>query len=171
MLITPNPYRRAWAEWLPAALPLLEEEKYADALKTFPKPPPGEPLVFRTAPPAAERRIAFVTSGGAYDTKTQTPFAEHSAIGDVTPRFFPIDLPAERIDVAHGHYDASFVRADREVLLPRRALREAGARMTATVISFMGYSLDWPSLIDETIPQLVKRAQADSANCALLVPV
>lgn len=162
-------YRHDWAAWLPAALPLLENEQYADALATFPKPPEPE-LPFLAAPSAPQRRIAFVTSAGAYDTATQAPFFARSPIGDITPRIFPTDLPEERIGFAHGHYEQKHVVADHEVLVPRRSLASAGAVLTPHVLSYMGYTLDWPSFIEATIPQLIAQARADGANCALLVP-
>ena len=168
MAIEPNPYRRAWAAWLPGALPLLEDEEYAAALKTFPRLP-LEPLPFRAAP--RDRRIALLTTAGAYDRVTQAPFAAASAVGDITHRVFPVDLADERIALRHGHYDPAEAESDAEVLLPRRALRAAGATLTPNVISTMGYCLDWPSFVEQTIPQLVAQARADGANCALLVPV
>ncbi len=168
MPIEPNAYRRAWAAWLPAALPLLENEQYAAALTSFPKPELA-PLPFRPAP--AERRIALITTAGAYDAQTQAPFAASSAIGDVTHRVFPTELPDARIALRHGHYDPAAATADPEVLLPRRALRAAGAVLTANVISTMGYCIDWPAFIEQTVPQLVAQARADGATCALLVPV
>ena len=148
-LIEPNEFRRAWAAWLPGALSLLEAEEYSAALTSFPRPE-LEPVPFVRAP--SERRIAFVTSAGAYDQQTQAPFVEHSAIGDVTHRVFPLGLPDERIAFRHGHYDRTPALEDREVLLPRRALREAGAKLTANVISYMGYLIDWPTFIEQTIP-------------------
>ncbi|GAC1580823.1 MAG: hypothetical protein NVS3B7_15610 [Candidatus Elarobacter sp.] len=168
MLIEPNPYRREYAAWLPGALPLLEREDYVGALKTFPRPA-FVPIPFRAAP--SERRIALITSAGAFDGQTQAPFHAASAIGDVTHRVFPLDLPDERVAFAHGHYDAAAANGDPEVVLPRRALRDAGAQLTSNVVSFMGYCLDWPALIEQTIPQIVAQVRADRATCALLVPV
>ncbi len=170
MPIEPNAYRRAWAAWLPGALPLLEEEQYRAALASFPRPPFAT-LPFRAAPAPAQRRIVLITTAGAYDGQTQAPFAAESAIGDVTHRVFPAELPDARIALRHGHYDAGPATADLEVVLPRRALRDAGAELTANVISTMGYCLDWPSFIEQTVPQIVAQARADGATCALLVPV
>ncbi|MFN2461941.1 MAG: hypothetical protein ABR591_14885 [Candidatus Velthaea sp.] len=168
MSLESNAYRRAWAAWLPGALPLLEAEQYAEAFRTFPKPE-AAPVPFRAAP--RDRRIAVVTSAGVYDRRTQAAFAAHSAIGDTGVRFFPQDLPVDRLAYAHGHYDREHVDADAEVLLPRAALRAAGAELTPTIASFMGYTLDWPSFIESSIPQLLAQARTDGANCALLVPV
>ncbi|HEV2738521.1 MAG TPA: hypothetical protein VGU66_08080 [Candidatus Elarobacter sp.] len=170
MPIEANAYRRAWAAWLPAALPLLENEEYAAAFKSFPSPELAA-LPFRPAPARAERRIALITTAGAYDAQTQAPFAAGSAIGDVTHRVFPTELPDARIALRHGHYDPAAANADVEVLLPRRTLRDAGAVLTANVISTMGYCIDWPSFIEQTVPQLVAQVRADRATCALLVPV
>ncbi|GAC1402842.1 MAG: hypothetical protein NVSMB64_03340 [Candidatus Velthaea sp.] len=170
MSLESNAYRRAWSAWLPGALPLLEAENYAEALAGFPRPP-SDPIEFATAPAADQRRIALVTSAGAYDRRSQAPFVEDSAVGDNTPRFFPLDIADERIAFAHRHYDREHAEADREVVLPRRALRAAGATLTPTVMSYMGYNLDWPAFIEATIPQFVAQARYDGANCALLVPV
>ena len=170
MSLESNPLRTAWAAWLPGALPLLEAERFAEALVGFPKPA-YPPIPFAAAPSAAGRRIALITSAGAYDAATQTPFIARSAIGDVSHRVFPMMLPDERISFAHGHYDEEHVLADREVLLPRRALAAEGASLTASVLSTMGYALDWATLIESTIPQLIMQAKTDGANCALLVPV
>jgi hypothetical protein len=168
MSIEQNAYRRAWALWLPGALPLLEREEYKDALAAFPRPE-LDPVPLR--PPSADRRIALITTGGAYDRQTQAPFDAGSAIGDMTHRVFPTDLADERVALRHGHYDPAPAEADLEVLLPRRALRDAGAALTANVVSTMGYCLDWPSFIDQTVPQIVEQVRSDGANCALLVPV
>jgi hypothetical protein len=163
-----NDYRRAWAHWLVEALPLLEREEYAAALKTFPRPQ-VEALPFKAAP--QERRIALISSAGAYDRDRQAPFASQSAIGDVTHRVFSTELPAERIAFRHGHYDAGPAERDREVVLPRHALRNAGAELTDNVVSYMGFCLDWPTFIEQTVPQVIAQLQSDGANCALLVPV
>lgn len=170
MSLDSNPLRTAWAAWLPRALPLLEAEEYAQALVGFPKPE-HLPLPFLATPPPAERRIAFITSSGAYDTATQTPFLARSAIGDASHRVFPTMLADERIGFSHGHYDDQDVLADREVLLPRRALALEGAILTTNIVSTMGYAIDWPTLIEATVPQLIQQVKNDGANCALLVPV
>ncbi len=168
MPITPDPYRRAWSAWLPQALPLLEREEYKAALAAFPRPE-LTPVPFRKAP--QERRVALITTAGAYDRETQAPFDAGSAIGDMTHRVFPVTLPDERIALRHGHYDPTPAEADMEIVLPRRALRDAGATLTANVVSTMGYCLDWPSFITQTIPQIVAQVRSDGANSALLVPV
>lgn len=170
MSLESNTYRQSWAAWLPGALPLLEDAQYADALAAFPRPPAPD-LAFLAAPPSERRRIAFVTSAGAYDTATQAPFVARSTIGDISTRVFPLDLPDERIAFTHGHYKQEHAEADREVLLPRRSLEAAGGVLTSNVISYMGYNLDWPSFIESTIPQMIAQGRADGANCALLVPV
>jgi len=170
MALETNDYRRAWAAWLPGALPLLEAEQYAEALATFPKPK-SEPVELAPVVPFLQRRMALITSGGFFDSQTQAPFVSRSATGDVTPRFIPVDLPDEHFGIAHGHYDEEFAQRDREVILPRRALRAAGATLTPTIVSYMGYNVDWPTFIEATIPQIIAQLRADRANCALLVPV
>ena len=170
MSLESNPLRDAWAAWLPGALPHLEAENYAEVMPSLPKPE-FQPIPFHAAPPAARRRIALSTSSGAYDTQTQAPFASFSTVGDTSFRVLPIGLADERIGFEHGHFSDEFVLADREVLLPRRALAKLGAPLTANLISTMGYALDFATLIESTIPQLIAQLKNDGANCALLVPV
>lgn len=170
MSLEHNPLRTAWAAWLPGALTQLEAESYKEALVGFPRPD-HPPLPFLQAPSPGERRIALITSSGAYDTQTQAPFVARSAVGDISHRVFPTSLPDERLGFAHGHYDDEHVLADREVLVPRRTLAAEGAILTENVISTMGYAIDFPSFLEATIPQLILQAKNDGANCALLVPV
>lgn len=129
-------------------------------MQTPAAPPPENPL-----------RLAIVTSSGAYDQRTQAPFAEDSLIGDLTHRVFPADLPAERIAFAHAHYDRSAARSDAETVLPRATLRAAGVSLVPHVISWSGYCLDWPGFIEQTVPQILAQLRADGANAALVVPV
>ncbi len=166
----PNPYRAAWADWLPTALPLLAQTPpaYADALRAMPQPPRG---AARAATPSGPLRLALLSSSGAYDRARHAPFAASSLIGDATHRVLPTDIPADEIALAQEHYDHTAALADLETILPRAALREAGVTLTDHLVTWSGYCLDWPTFIEQTIPQMVARVRADGANAALLVPV
>ena len=86
-------------------------------------------------------------------------------------RAFPYDLPNERLEFAQEHIDRDVAARDQEVILPRRALRECSVGVTEHVISWHGYTYDWPAFITQTVPQIVAQVRADGANAALLVPV
>jgi hypothetical protein len=164
----PNPYRAEWAAWLPGALPLLEVENYQAALGTMPRPTLAELPMLR---PPGQLKLAVITSSGAYDRETQPGFVAESLVGDVTHRLFPTSLPAERIAFRHGHYDESGASSDPETVVPRASLQALGVALTDTVISYMGYNLDWPTFIEQTIPQIVATVKTNGATGALLVPV
>jgi len=163
-------YLERWSAWLPQALIWLGQDppNYREAKKDLPLPERPS-LTFRK--PASPLRVALLTSAGAYDVETQARYHAGCVIGDASWRAFPYDLPAERIDFAHEHIDLDVARADPEVVLPREALKASGVEVTEHVISWHGYTYDYPVFVKTTVPQMVARAQADGATAALLVPV
>ena len=163
-------YLERWAAWLPAALAWLAQDppNYKEARRHLPMP---ERPVLSVRRPEEPLRLALLTSSGAYDAQTHAPFNETSLLGDSSWRAFPYDLPDERVAFAHEHYDRTFAREDPEVVLPRRALAALGVQTTEHVLSWSGYTFDWPNLLNQTIPQMVAQVRADGANAALLVPV
>lgn len=165
-----NPYRREWSAWLPLALQALagEPPDYKAVMSRMPLPARKEtPL----AALREEAKISLLTTSGAYDTRSQAPFAVSNIVGDITHRTFDVDTPDEAIAFAHEHYDHSAALADSESVLPRRTLRSLGARLTRNIISWSGFLLDWPSFIEATVPQIVARVHSDGANAAVLVPI
>ncbi len=165
-----NEYRERWAEWLPSALRALANDPpdFPAVMPAFPLPEIDRRAFTR---PKDDLRVALISSSGAYDTKTQAPFAAGSIIGDASYRAFDIDLPTEHIDFAHEHYDRGFARRDLECVLPRDTARKLGLTLTQHVVSWSGYLLDWPTFIELTIPQMLARLRADGANAALIVPI
>ncbi|TAM74015.1 hypothetical protein EPN44_12480 [bacterium] len=163
-------YLEQWAAWLPAALAWLDQDppNYRESEGTIPTPQRPALGIQRVDGPL---RVALLSSSAAYDTATQAPYNESCVIGDSSWRAFPYDLPDDRIDFAHEHFDRAPARRDHELVLPRRALRAAGVETAAHVVTWSGYTMDWPSLLNQTIPQMVARVKADGANAALLVPV
>ena len=165
-----NEYRERWARWLPSALEALAHE------------PPDFPAVMPTFPlpgidrraftlPKGELRMALLTSSGAYDTRSQAPFAAGAIIGDASHRTFDIDAPADDLQFAHEHFDRTHARSDLECVLPRKTLRNIGIKATNNIVSWSGYLLDWPSFIEVTLPQMLACLQSDNANAALIVPI
>ncbi|MGH7727680.1 MAG: hypothetical protein ACREM2_02645 [Vulcanimicrobiaceae bacterium] len=166
-----NAYRRRWADWLPSALDALAKDPpdFASVMPHMPQPDFG-PMPF-TPGPSGPLRVALLSSSGVYDRRAQAPYAASSLIGDATHRFIERAAPSAELAFAHEHFDHTAAQADLETVLPRAALAASGAELSAHVVSWSGYLLDWPTFLEATIPQIVKRVLADGVNAALLVPI
>lgn len=165
-----NPYRKEWSRWLPEALEALAQDP-PDYGAVMPRMPLPAHVDVAPAPLRGPIELAVLSTSGAYDTRSQPPFAASSIVGDPTHRIIDVQAPDEAIAFAHDHYDRSAARQDCESVIPRRALRGLGIHLTRNIISWSGFLLDWPTFIEATIPQIVARVHADGANAALLVPI
>lgn len=120
-------------------------------------------------------RLMFISSAGGYLPDSQQPFDAGNPLGDYTVRVFPADTPFEKLAYAHEHYDHAAVDADPQALMPLGHLRQMAAEgrigSLTSVVSFMGYQPDVSRLLDETFPAILKIAQEENAQAALLVPV
>jgi len=165
-----NEYRERWAQWLPQALDALAKDPpdYASVMPNMPLPAPGPMPFARVSRPL---RIAIVTSSGAYDTRSQAPFAASSIVGDPTHRVLDAQIPAQHLEFAHEHFDHAPAKQDLESIIPRETIRSLGAQLTPHLISWTGFLLDWPTFIEATVPQIVKQVKTDGANAAVLVPI
>lgn len=165
-----NEYRERWAQWLPQALQALAKDPpdYASATPYMPLPAPSPMPFARVREPL---RIALLSSSGAYDPRTQAPYAACALVGDPTHRVLDVDIPAQHVEFAHEHFDHAPAKEDLECVIPRETLRLLGAQLTPHLISWTGYLLDWPTFIEATVPQIVKQTQTDGANAAVLVPI
>ncbi len=123
----------------------------------------------------ARSRLMLITTAGAYLRDSQPPFDDAHPLGDYTVRLWPGRTPFSALGLAHDHYDHQAVQQDPQVLLPLRHLEdlvsagEIGA-LTDHVVSFMGYQPVVTRVLDETIPAVLRAAQAEAAEAALLVP-
>lgn len=165
-----NEYRERWAQWLPQALRALAKEPpdYASATPYLPLPTVARVPFARVSEPL---RIALISSSGAYDMRSQAPFAASAIVGDPTHRVLDLDIPVKYLEFAHEHFDHAPAKRDLECIVPRETLRSLGAQLTPHLISWTGFLLDWPTFIEATVPQIVKQVQADGANAAVLVPI
>ena len=123
----------------------------------------------------AESRLLLISSAGAYLPGQQQPFDAGDPLGDYTTRLFPASTPFDELAIAHEHYDQAAVNQDPQVLLPLGHLADLVARGTigelaTSVVSFMGYQPDATRVVDETCPAIVRAAQEEGAQAALLVP-
>lgn len=169
-IVLRNEYRERWSQWLPSVLEALAKDP-----PDFPAVMPLMPLPVTSPPtlvtPPRDLRVSIISSSGAFDRRTQAPYIASSLIGDPTHRVFAVDVPSHVVDFAHEHFDQTAAIADMETIIPRRALVSMGVTLTQHIISWSGYLLDWPTFIEATVPQIVKQAQSDGANAAVLVPI
>ncbi|MCG8348896.1 MAG: glycine/betaine/sarcosine/D-proline family reductase selenoprotein B [Chloroflexales bacterium] len=120
-------------------------------------------------------RLMLISSAGGYLSDSQPPFDAASLLGDYAIRVFPSSIPLRDLAFAHEHYDHTAVNEDPQVLIPLRHLDNmvaAGAvgELSPSMVSFMGYQPDATRVVDETIPLILKVAQAEQVQAALLVP-
>ncbi len=138
-------------------------------------------LVNATAPwtpvtkPLAHSTIALVSTCGYYRADTQLPFDAWHDLGDPSFREIHVDTPADRLRIAHTHYDHAHAAADPNVTLPIAHLQrlvEEGVigRLHPWAYSFMGYLPEPRQLIAHTAPQVARRLAADGVDVAFLTP-
>ena len=141
-------------------------EIYNRPRNQFPVSSPG--LDLRTS------RLMLISSAGGFLHAFQQPFEAGNLLGDYSIRSFPVTTPFDQLAYAHEHYDHSAVDIDPQVLLPlehlRKMVSDGEIGELSDVVSFMGYQPDVSRLIEETIPAILKFAQDEGAQAALLVP-
>lgn len=127
------------------------------------------------AKPLAEATVALLSTCGVYRCDTQTPFDAWNSLGDPSFREIHIDTPADRLRIAHSHYEHKHVAADFNIALPIQhfqQLAESGAigRLHPWAYSFMGYLPEPQQLIAETAPQVARRLAGEGVDAAFLTP-
>jgi D-proline reductase (dithiol) PrdB len=125
--------------------------------------------------PLSESSIALLSTCGLYCQDTQLPFSAWNDAGDPSFREINIDTPADRLLIAHSHYDHAHVAADLDVALPRTHFRQlveesVVGRLHPWAYSFMGYLPEAFQLINKTAPQVARRLAADGVHAAFLTP-
>lgn len=132
---------------------------------------PWAPLV----KPLAQATVALLSTCGVYRLDTHMPFDAWNDLGDSAFREIHIDTPADRLQIAHSHYNHEHVAADPEVALPVQRFRQLAAegrigRLHPWTYSFMGYLPEPRQLIAETAPQVARRLAAEGVDAAFLTP-
>ena len=121
-------------------------------------------------------RLLFITSSGAYLPAQQRPFDAANLYGDYSMRSFPVGTPFSELAYGHEHYDHAHIDQDPQSALPLSYLAELVTTgvigdLAPNVVSFMGYQPDSARVVDELIPPIIKEAQAQHVQAALLAPV
>lgn len=125
--------------------------------------------------PLAQATVALVSTCGAYRIDTQTPFDAWNDLGDPSFRAIHSDTPAERLGIAHSHYDHKHSAADPNVTLPIRHFQQLAAdgviaRLHPWAYSFMGYLPEPRQLLAQTAPQVARRLAGEGVDAAFLTP-
>jgi D-proline reductase (dithiol) PrdB len=141
-----------------------------------PKPIPWTPL----SKPMSEANVALVSSGGIALTCDE-PFDQEGERrnpwwGDPSFRILPRTATEGDVEIYHLHIDASFARRDLNCVLPLQRLSELEAlgeigKVAPRHYSFMGYTLDPTTLLEESTPAMIQCLQEDQVDLAVLVPI
>ncbi len=129
--------------------------------------------------PLSETTVALISSGGIA-LKTDKPFDQEGERqnpwwGDPTYRVIPRDTTTHDIRVCHLHINPENGHADMNCLLPIERLAELEksgeiGKSADSHYSYMGYQIDPQTLLEESIPQIIKNLQAEKVDVVVLVP-
>ncbi len=169
-------FRAKYDAWLDDAKYHLLRADWKTAFADYPH------VVYEDAPwstlgkPLSECRVALVSTAGMYIADEQEPFDAANIEGDWSHREIPADLPAERLSIAHEHYNHRYVEVDQNCVYPAERLRELAAageigEFISPVISISGYCPPAHRLVEETIPHIVLAMHKAEADLVLQVPV
>ncbi len=129
--------------------------------------------------PLAESTVALISSAGLA-LKTDRPFDQEGEKrnpwwGDPSYRVLPRTATAEDVKLYHLHIHPRVVKQDLNTLLPLQRLLELEkraeiGRSAANHYSFMGYILQPQTLLEVTVPAMIRRLKRDGVNVVVLIP-
>jgi D-proline reductase (dithiol) PrdB len=168
-------FKTAYEKWVAESLPAYQAGDMKEIVKRYPfvisEDVPWTP--YRGRP--AEQTIAVVTSGGVYLKSSQPPFNTESIHGDPSFREIPRTVRHRDIAFAHAHYDHSQAEQDFNVIFPLQRLAELEAEGIVGKVADSHYSFSYVNdvvpLVTESIPQVIRRLEAEKVDMLLLVPV
>jgi D-proline reductase (dithiol) PrdB len=140
-----------------------------------PRPIPWTPL----SKPLAECTVALISSG-AIALKTDAPFdqdgeRENPWWGDPSYRIIPQKANSKDINVYHLHVNPRFAEQDLNCLFPLERLLELAesgeiGRSAPSHYSYMGYILEPQTLLEESVPAIIRQLKEDQVEVVVLVP-
>jgi D-proline reductase (dithiol) PrdB len=169
-------FRARYADWWPAARPLLAAHEYAAAFKTYPWPSlPDTPWTPLTRPLSA-CRVAVVTTAGLYRPGLDAPFDTDALEGDPSMRALPVGTPRQHLAIAHPHFNHEVADADINTIYPierLETLRAAGVigALAPTHHSLMGFTTRAADLAEGTAPAIAASMRHEGVDVALVIPV
>jgi len=168
-------FKAEYERWVEESLPDYNAGRLTDIVKRYPFIVPDEIpwTTYRGEP--SQQTFTVVTSGGLFLKHSQPPFETASIHGDPSVRFLPKTVRQDQIGFAHAHYDHSLAERDLNIILPVHRLvelEEEGVigKLADTLYSF-SYINNVVPLVEEEIPALISRLEADEVDAVLLVPV
>ncbi|HEY3312796.1 MAG TPA: glycine/sarcosine/betaine reductase selenoprotein B family protein [Anaerolineales bacterium] len=129
--------------------------------------------------PLADCTVALVSSGGIAQ-KTDLPFDQESERknpwwGDPTYRVIPRSVTEQDVEIYHLHINPNFARQDLNCLLPIQRLNELETervigKSAMLHYSYMGYILQPQTLLEESVPQIIRSLRDERVDIVVLVP-
>jgi D-proline reductase (dithiol) PrdB len=126
-----------------------------------------------------ESTVALISSAGLA-LKTDQPFDQQGEKqnpwwGDPSYRAIPRTATADDVELYHLHIHPRVVKQDLNTLLPLQWLLELENRdeigcSAANHYSFMGYILQPQTLLEESVPAMIRQMKHDGVNAVILVP-
>jgi D-proline reductase (dithiol) PrdB len=140
-----------------------------------PRPIPWTPL----KKPLSDCTVALISSAGIA-LKTDRPFDQAGERrnpwwGDPSYRILPNTAQAEDVRFYHLHINPAYGEQDINCLFPLGRLKELEGlkeigRSAARHYSIMGYILQPETLLQHTVPAIVRNLEEDQADVVILVP-
>jgi len=129
--------------------------------------------------PLSQCTVALVSSAGL-SLKTDRPFdqageRENPWWGDPSYRVLPWNTTGADVVLYHMHINPDLVEQDLNTLLPLQRLKEleAGGVIGSSAehhYSYMGYTLEPKTLLEESVPAMIRQMKVDDVDIVILVP-
>jgi D-proline reductase (dithiol) PrdB len=122
--------------------------------------------------PAKEAVFALITTAGVH-LKTQLVFDVEA--GDSSVRFIPSSVDSTDLMISHTHFERSDADQDINCVFPLFRLKELAHKgfiggTARTHYCLMGYIPNTVSLIEDTIPLILKQLKDDKVDAVILNP-
>ena len=129
--------------------------------------------------PLAESTVALVTSAGLA-LKTDRPFdqageRQNPWWGDPTFRIIPKSTTEKDVNLYHLHIHPRIAEEDLNTFFPLQRLLELEScgeigRSADNHYSYMGYNLQPQSLLEDSVPAMIRQMKLDEVNVVVLIP-
>jgi D-proline reductase (dithiol) PrdB len=163
-------HEERFRKWISDVQPLLNENKIAEAWKSYPWIQCGPPPFCAVKKDISQSRVGLLTTCGVY-LEGQEPF-QISWEGDFSYREIPVDFPREKARFKHGGYNPKNAKEDLNVVFPIEVFRELEKErkfgsLNPTAYGFMGMITN-PSKLRKSIEEVVDKMVADRVEVSFL---
>jgi hypothetical protein len=168
-------FKAAYDQWVEESLADYQAGKMDEIVKKYPFVVPDDiPWTPYKGKPS-EHTFALITSGGLFIKESQPAYDTVSIHGDTSFRELPRTVKQKDLGIAHRHYDHSLAEQDINIIFPLQRFIELEkekiiGRLAETNYS-VGYVNDAATLVEKTVPELIRRIKAQSIDVLFLVPV